>query len=49
MPCLFTWDFYSNLWSGLTEINDQTPGLELILSEGDMSSIKFFDKICATI
>ncbi|WP_419082500.1 DUF6541 family protein, partial [Phocaeicola sp.] len=40
MPCLFTWDFYSNLWSGLTEINDQTPGLEVILSEGDMRLYK---------
>lgn len=40
MPCLFTWDFYSNLWSGITEINDQTPGLEVILSEGDMRLYK---------
>ena len=40
MPCLFTWDFYSYLWSGLTEINDQTPGLVVILSEGDMRLYK---------
>ena len=40
MPCLFTWDFYSDLWEGMTNISDETPGFEVVLSERDMRLYK---------
>lgn len=33
---LFTWDFYSEMWDGISSINDATPGFDVVLSEGDM-------------
>lgn len=33
---LFTWDWYSYQWEGLRTITDDTPGFEVVLSEGDM-------------
>jgi hypothetical protein len=33
---LFTWRWYSTWWDGITSITDNTPGFELVLSEGDM-------------
>lgn len=36
MPALFTWDFYSFQWEGLSQITDSTPGLKVVLAEGDM-------------
>lgn len=33
---LFTWDFYSEIWDGVSSINDSTPGFEVVLSDGDM-------------
>lgn len=40
MPHLFTWDFYSDLWDGVSSISDETPGFEAVLSEGDMRLYK---------
>ena len=40
MPCLFTWDWYSDLWGGISAIDDNTPGLTLILSSQDMRLYK---------
>lgn len=37
IPYHRTWpDYYSENWEGITDINENTPGFELVLSEGDM-------------
>jgi len=40
MPCLFTWDWYSDLWQGISTIGDSTPGFTLVLSSQDMRLYK---------
>ena len=32
----FTWRWYADWWDGITSITEDTPGFELILSDGDM-------------
>ena len=40
MPRLFTWDFYSFQWEGISQITDSTLGLKVVLAEGDMRLYK---------
>ena len=32
----YLFSYYPDQWTGIDAINDQTPGFEVVLSEGDM-------------
>lgn len=40
----FTWRWYADWWEGITSIDENTPGFELVLSEGDMRLYKIDDR-----
>jgi hypothetical protein len=44
IPYHRTWpDYYPENWVGITNINEDTPGFELVLSEGDMRLYRIID------